>query len=84
MTEVYLRRAKENLRKRKQIDSTRNFDLETLIGRDSWATLEEMEEVIPFHIRKFKEIVQKCKDQSPLPCKQELTFCTRSLLLFCF
>ena len=84
MTEVYLRRAKENLRKRKQIDSTRNFDLETLIGRDSWATLEEMEEVIPFHIRKFKEIVQKCKDQSPLPCKQELTICTRFIATFLF
>ena len=84
MTEVYLRRAKENFRKRKQIDSTRNFDLETLIGRDSWATLEEMEEVIPFYIRKFKEIVQKCKDQSPLPCKQELHFCTRFIATFLF
>ena len=35
ITEVYLRRARENLRKKKHLDNTRNFDLETLIGRDS-------------------------------------------------
>ena len=28
ITEVYLRRAKENLRKKKRLDGTRNFDLE--------------------------------------------------------
>ncbi|XP_066916236.1 uncharacterized protein [Clytia hemisphaerica] len=84
ITEVYLRRAKENLRKKKRLDGTRNFDLETLIGRDSWATLEEMEGVIPYHIFKFKEIVNKCKVQQPLPNKQELTFCTRFITTFLF
>ena len=42
VTEVYLRRANKNLRKKKNLECTRNFDLETLIARDSWATLEEM------------------------------------------
>ena len=31
ITEVYLRRAKENLRKKKNVECTRNFDLEALI-----------------------------------------------------
>ena len=84
ITEVYLRRANENLRKKKRLDGTRNFDLETLIGRDSWASLEEMEAVIPYHILKFKEIVNKCKVQQPLPNKQELTFCTRFITTFLF
>eukprot|EP00111_Clytia_hemisphaerica_P013746 TCONS_00040445-protein len=84
ITEVYLRGAKENLRKKKRLDGTRNFDLETLIGRDSWATLEEMEGVIPYHIFKFKEIVNKCKVQQPSPNKQELTFCTRFITTFLF
>ena len=73
VTEVYLRRAKENLRKKKQLDSTRNFALETLIGRDSWATLEEMERVIPFHVGKFKEIVQKCRNHR-LRCHANKSF----------
>ena len=84
ITEVYLRRAKENLRKKKRLDGTRNFDLETLIGRDSWASLEEMERVIPYHIVEFKDIINKCKLQKPLPNKQELTFCTRFITTYLF
>ena len=84
VTEVYLRRAKENFRKKKQLECTRNYDLETLISQNSWATIEEMENVIPFHMRKFKEIVEKCKVRLPIPSKQELSFCTRFLTAFLF
>ena len=84
VTEVYLRRAKENLRKKKNLECTRNYNLETLIARDSWATLEEMEEVIPFHIERFKCIIEKCKRQTPLPSPQELSFCTRFITTFLF
>ena len=84
ITEVYLRRAKENLRKKKNVECTRKFDLETLIARDSWATLEEMENVIPYHIEKFKRLIDKCKSQNPLPNKNELCFCTRFLTTFLF
>ncbi|XP_066930255.1 uncharacterized protein [Clytia hemisphaerica] len=84
ITEVYLRRAKENLRKKKRLDSTRNFDLENLIGRDSWASLEEMERVIPYHIMHYRDIINKCKVQEPLPNKQDLTFCTRFITTFLF
>jgi len=59
VTEVYLRRAKENLRKKKNFECNRTLDLETLIARDSWATIEELEEVIPFHIKAFKTVLQK-------------------------
>ena len=56
VTEVYLRRAKENLRKKKNIECNRNLDLETLIAKDSWASIEEMEKVIPFHIDTFQSL----------------------------
>ena len=49
VTEVYIRRGKENLRKRKVLEYGRNLDLESLIARDSWASIEEMEQVIPYH-----------------------------------
>ena len=84
VTEVYLRRAKENFRKKKNVECTRNFDLETLIARDSWATLEEMENVIPYHIEKFKVFIEKCKIQAPLPTKHELCFCTKFVTTFLF
>ena len=84
VTEVYLRRAKVNFSKRKRLECTRNFDLETLIARESWATLEEMERVIPYHIDKFKNIIEKCKSQTPLPSRQELCFCTRFVTTYLF
>ena len=60
VTEVYLRRAKENLRKKKNVECTRNLDLETLIARDSWATIEEMEQEIPFLMNRYRNIIQNC------------------------
>jgi len=84
VTEVYLRRAKENFRKKKLLECTRNFDLETLIARDSWANLEDMENVVPFHIGKFKQIIEQCKNPTPLPSKRELSFCTRFMTTFLF
>jgi len=60
VTEVYLRRAKENLQKKKNFECNRNLDLETLIARESWAKIEEIEEVIPYHIKGFKTVLQKC------------------------
>ena len=84
VTEVYLRRAKENLRKKKNLECTRNFDLESLIACDSWASLDDMQKVVPFHTARFETYVKKCIQQSPLPTKNELMFCTRfiSTVLF--
>ena len=86
MIEVYLRRAKENLRKKKNLECNRNLDLETLIARDSWATIEEMEEVIPYHMKSFKTIIQKCtsSEQSRLLTRSDLVFCIRFITTVLF
>ena len=74
VTEGYLRRAKENLRKKKNLECNRNHDLETLIAKDSWATIEETEEVIPFHIKSYKYLVEKCKSHYASVSKRDLVF----------
>ena len=84
VSEVYLRRARENLSKKKKLECNRNLDLETLIAKESWATIEDMEKVIPFHVEKFKSVVEKCKDQSSVPNKSELAFSTRFVATFLF
>ena len=43
-----------------------------------------MENVIPYHVGKFKLLIDKCKNQNPLPTKNELCFCTRFLTTFLF
>ena len=83
VTEVYLRRAKENLRKRKNVECTRNLDLETLIAKDSWATIEEMEQVIPYHLNQYKEIIENCCSEGVVT-KSNLVFCTRFITALLF
>ncbi|XP_066924531.1 uncharacterized protein [Clytia hemisphaerica] len=86
VVEVYLRRANENLRKKKNLDCNRNLDLETLIARNSWATLEEMEVVIPFHMKQFKKIIEKCSEshEARFLTKGELVFCIRFITTLLF
>ncbi len=46
VTEVYLRRCKSTMQRRKNMEYTRDLDLETLVRRNSWATLEEVRIII--------------------------------------
>ena len=84
--EVYLRRAKENLRKKKNLECNRNLDLETLIAKDSWATIEEMEKVVPFHMKEFKAIIERCKvsKEDVGLTKSNLVFCVRFITTLLF
>ena len=84
VTEVYLKRGKENLTKKKKIEYARNLDLETLISSNSWATIQEMEEVIPYHTPKYKYVLNKCKADDEHPTVSELCFATRFIVTFLF
>ena len=84
VTEVYLRRGKRNLAKKQKAQWTRNYDLETLIAKDSWATLEEMEEVIPHHLPRFKRVIENCRNKEGDVTTSDLTFVTRFVTTFLF
>ena len=84
VTEVYLRRARQNLRKKKNIECSRNIDLETLISRNSWASIEDMEIVIPFHIKSFKKVIEKCAVGKEIVTKHEMVFSIRFITTLLF
>ena len=84
VTEVYIRRGKENLAKAKKIEYARNLDLETLIARNSWATMEEMQTVIPYHTPKYEYVLRKCNAGQETPSASELSFATRYMVTFLF
>ena len=84
VTEVYIRRGKENLAKKKKIEYARNLDLESLISRNSWATIQEMEEVIPYHTPKYQYVLKKCQNEEQQPSLSDLTFATRFIVTFLF
>ena len=84
VTEVYLRRARENLAKKKKIEYSRNLDLESLIAANSWATLSEVEEVIPYHTPRYEFVLKMCIDPNQHANVSELTFANRFLVTFLF
>ena len=84
VSEVYLRRGKENLSKQKKIEYSRNLDLEQLICRESWATVEEMEKVIPYHTPKYKYVLDLCRREGGCPTISQLAFTTRFIATFLF
>ena len=61
-----------------------NLDLETLIARDSWANVEEIEMVIPFHAPNFKRICEKSVGNADKCSISELAFTTRFVATFLF
>ena len=84
VTEVYIRRGKENLAKQKKIEYGRNLDLETLIARNSWASIVEMEAVIPYHTPKYEYVLRRCNGEDVQPTVSELCFATRFIATFLF
>ena len=84
VTEVYLRRSRSTLQRKKNLEYSRNLDLESLIARDSWASLEEMEKVIPYHSPKYQYVVKKAKSSGDPPTVSELAFATRFIIAFMF
>ena len=84
VTEVYVRRGKENLSKRKRLEYARNLKLETLVAKNSWASIEEMEKVVPYHTPMYQSILDLCKGGSNVPNVTQLAFATRFIVTFLF
>ena len=84
VTEVYIRRRRENLSRQKRMEYARNLQLEKLIARNSWASTEEMEKVIPFHSPKYQTILDVCLNNDSPPTISQLAYATRFIITFLF
>ena len=56
-TEIYIDRAKKTLSKKMKSEWTILLSVDYLSKIDCWATLEELQQVIPFHSDKFTQII---------------------------
>ena len=65
-SDIYLKRAKKCISKRMKVQSNKEFDTETLESKWRWATLKELQQVIPFHLSHYKLILE---------VQSEWTFC---------
>lgn len=83
VTEVYIKRARQCLTKQMRSHWTTDLDIESLESRRSWATLAELQTVIPFHSGRYKAILEECGKKSFVTAT-DLTFATRFLAVFMF
>ena len=59
ISDIYLRRAKKCISKRMKVRWNKELDIETLESKGRWATLKELQQVIPFHLNHYKLILEK-------------------------
>ena len=57
-TELYLKRARKTVAKMMRLQWTQDLDIETLEARGHWATMEELLEVVKFHLPRYENTVK--------------------------
>ena len=83
VTEVYLRRSKSTLYRKRNLEYSRDLSLESLIAQKSWATMKELEQVIPYHSEKYKDIFCRAgENDGETITISDLAFATRFIITF--
>ena len=50
------------------------LDIESLEKRGHWATLENLQDVIPFHLEHYKTVLESCQENPTSVTSKDLTF----------
>ena len=83
-TELYLKRARKTVAKMMRLQWTQDFDIETLEARGHWATMEELLEVVKFHLPRYENTVKICKSSPAQVNPSDLTFATKFVAMYLF
>ena len=76
ISDIYLKRAKRCISKWMKVQWNKES------GR--WATLKELQQVIPFHLNHYKLILEKCKVNGLSATPSDLPFAMRFMTVFLF
>ena len=83
-TELYLKRARKTVAKMMRLQWTQDLDVETLEARGHWATMEELLEVVSFHLPRYEQTVKTCQNDPGQVNPSDLTFATKFLATYLF
>ena len=81
-TELYLKRARKTVAKMMRLQWTQDLDIETLEARGHWATMEELLEVVKFHLPRYENTVKICKSSPAQANPSDLTFATKFVAMY--
>ena len=62
-TELYLKRARKTVAKMMRLQWSQDLDIDTLEARGHWATMEELLQVVAFHLPRFEDTDKTCKNR---------------------
>ena len=82
--EIYLRRVRKCFSKKQRIHWSTALDIDTLENKGHWATMQALQQVIPFHLSHYNEILTLCKTSPRSVLPTDLTFATRFIAMFFF
>ena len=83
-TELYLKRARKTVAKMMRLQWTQDLDIETLEARGHWATMEDLLEVVKFHLPRYENTVKICKSTPAQFNPSDLTFATKFVAMYLF
>ena len=82
--ELYLKRARKTVAKMIRLQWTQDLDIETLDARGHWATMEELLEVVTFHLPRYENTVKTCRTIPGQVNPSDLTFATKFVAVYLF
>ena len=83
-TELYLKKARKTVAKMMRLQWTQDLDIETLEARGHWATIEELLDVVTFHLPRYENTVKMCKTNPGQVNPSDITFATKFLAMYLF
>ena len=75
-SEIYIQRVKQSLAKKMRSEWNVLLSVEYLSSINCWATLNDLQDVIPFHGDKFAQILVNSSTESAIVSPHDLSFCT--------
>ena len=81
-TEVFLSRAKQCLRKKMRVEWKTVLSIDHFESLNCWATLADLQNVLPFYEERFKQVINLAKGNAIIP--HDLTFATSFLVTVFF
>ena len=74
--EIYIQRVKKSLAKKMRSEWHVLLSVEYLSGIDCWASLQDLQNVIPYHGDRFGQVIINCSVQTAVVSPHDLSFCT--------
>ena len=83
-TELYIKRARKTVAKMMRLQWTQDLDVESLEARGHWASMEELLQVVSFHLPRYEQTVKTCQNDPGQVNPSDLTFATKFLATYLF